>query len=50
MKVVPIGQGEFDLRFFIDELKKYKDDIEILLENSTVNTAKECIAFVKKYI
>ena len=50
MKVVPIGQGEFDIKFFIDELKKYKDDIEILLENSTVNTAKECIAFVKKYI
>ena len=50
IKVVPIGKGNFELEFFINELKKYTIDIDILLENSTVEIAKECINSIKKYI
>ena len=50
IKAVPIGKGMFDVEFFMSELQKYKDDIDILLENSTVDTAKECIRFVKQYL
>lgn len=50
IKIVPIGMGNFELEFFLNELKKYTTDIDILLENSTTETAKKCINTIKKYI
>ena len=50
IKIVPIGQGIFELEFFMNELKKYITDIDILLENSTIETVKKSINSIKKYM
>ena len=50
---VKTSSGEYPIILgcnIISELKKYTIDIDILLENSTVEIAKECINSIKKYI
>ncbi|WP_432204748.1 sugar phosphate isomerase/epimerase family protein [Cetobacterium somerae] len=44
-KVVPIGQGIFDIDTLMSCIKKYNLNVDILLENSTIETAKQCIQF-----
>lgn len=46
-KVVPIGEGSFDIGTLMKCIKKYNLDVDILLENSTIETAKECINFTE---
>lgn len=46
-KVVPIGYGDFDIDTLMSCIKKYDLNVEILLENSSIETAKHCIKFVK---
>lgn len=46
-KVVPIGQGDFDIATLMKCIKKYNLNVDILLENSSIETAKECINFTK---
>ena len=49
---VKTSSGEYPIILgcnIISELKKYTIDIDILLENSTVEIAKECINSIKKY-
>lgn len=46
-KIVPIGQGNFDIDTLMKCIKKYNLKIDILLENSNIESAKKCIHFVK---
>lgn len=48
LKVVPIGHGNFDIKTLLECIKKYNLDVDILLENSTPETAKECIKFINE--
>ncbi|MGL5765396.1 MAG: sugar phosphate isomerase/epimerase family protein [Sarcina sp.] len=46
-KIVPIGQGNFDIDTLMKCIKKYNLKIDILLENSNIESGKKCIHFVK---
>lgn len=46
-KIVPIGEGSFDIDTLMKCIKKYNLEVDILLENSTIESAKKCIHFVK---
>ena len=47
-KVVPIGEGIFDIGTLMECIKEYKLNVDVLLENSNIETAKKCIDFIKK--
>lgn len=47
-KVVPIGQGIFDIGTLMKCIKKYNLNVDILLENSNIETGKECIRFTRE--
>ena len=46
LKVVTIGKGLFNTHKLFEYIKKYNLNVDILLENSTIETAKDCVKLV----